>query len=168
MGVRFSAAVTAVVLLAAASGCSALRGGDCCDEGCRDGRSFAGMKYDACCEHCGGGCGKSGCCDDQCAGSCDDCNDACCDAACDACGAGDCGRCAGDGCGCSCQKKGGWFSRVCRKCGIGCAGCGEFYWCEWENDPPACCEPCNCHGDYIGPGDPGYYRAPYAVPDLAP
>jgi hypothetical protein len=34
-----------------------------------------------------------------------------------------------------------------------CAGCnGETYWSEWHNDPPRCQDPCNCHGDWIGPG----------------
>jgi hypothetical protein len=34
-----------------------------------------------------------------------------------------------------------------------CAGCsGETYWNEWHNDPPRCQDPCNCHGDWIGPG----------------
>jgi hypothetical protein len=37
-----------------------------------------------------------------------------------------------------------------------CAGCsGETYWSEWHNDPPRCQDPCNCHGDWIGPGNGG-------------
>ena len=31
-----------------------------------------------------------------------------------------------------------------------CDSCGEKYCSEWSNDPPACCEPCNNCGDYIG------------------
>ncbi len=29
-------------------------------------------------------------------------------------------------------------------------GCGEFYWSEWFNDPPACCDPCSRCGRFIG------------------
>jgi hypothetical protein len=29
-------------------------------------------------------------------------------------------------------------------------GCGEKYWTEWAADPPACCEPCNNCGEYVG------------------
>ena len=167
-------ATLAMALLASSVGCQSIRKGDCCDDSCDRGRKFAFMKYEACCEHCGGGfgCGGSGrndacgsgCCEDAC---CDDCSDTCCDGSCDACAGGDCGRCIGDGCGCQCRHKTGWFRRACKKCGLGCAGCGEFYWSEWHNEPPACCEPCDCHGNYTGPGQAGYYRAPYRVPDLA-
>jgi hypothetical protein len=48
------------------------------------------------------------------------------------------------------------MSRLC-----GCTGCGELYWNDWHNFPPARCEPCDCLGNYVGPGSPGYYRAPY-------
>ncbi len=30
--------------------------------------------------------------------------------------------------------------------------CGQFYWSEWFNDPPACCEPCNECGSYKARG----------------
>jgi hypothetical protein len=37
-------------------------------------------------------------------------------------------------------------------CG-GCSGCdSELYWSEWYNDPPRCCDPCDCHGNWTGPG----------------
>jgi hypothetical protein len=37
-------------------------------------------------------------------------------------------------------------------CGGGGCGCsGELYWCEWHNDPPRCCDPCNRCGQWIGP-----------------
>jgi hypothetical protein len=50
---------------------------------------------------------------------------------------------------CSCL--GHALSVVC--CCNPCAGCnGETYWSEWHNDPPRCQDPCNCHGDWIGPG----------------
>jgi hypothetical protein len=43
----------------------------------------------------------------------------------------------------------------------GCTGCdGELYWSEWHNDPPRCCDPCDCHGNWVGGGHGGY-RAPY-------
>ena len=32
----------------------------------------------------------------------------------------------------------------------GCSQCGEYYWSEWFNDPPDCCDPCNNCGDYVG------------------
>jgi hypothetical protein len=35
------------------------------------------------------------------------------------------------------------------------------YWSEWHNDPPRCCDPCDCYGNWTGPGN-GPYRAPYA------
>lgn len=31
------------------------------------------------------------------------------------------------------------------------AGCGDVYWGEWTYDPPDDCDPCNNHGDWIGP-----------------
>lgn len=40
----------------------------------------------------------------------------------------------------------------CCKARSGCRGCGELYWNEWFNDPPSGCEPCNCHGQYVGRG----------------
>jgi hypothetical protein len=44
---------------------------------------------------------------------------------------------------------------------FGCTGCSsELYWCEWHNDPPRCCDPCDQCGNWIGAG----YRAPYAHP----
>jgi hypothetical protein len=45
-----------------------------------------------------------------------------------------------------------------------CSGCGcdeEVYWSEWHNDPPRCNDPCDCHGNWIGPSA-GSYRAPYS------
>jgi hypothetical protein len=45
-----------------------------------------------------------------------------------------------------------------------CSGCGcdeEVYWSEWHNDPPRCCDPCDCYGNWTGPSA-GSYRAPYA------
>ena len=31
------------------------------------------------------------------------------------------------------------------------AGCGDVYWGEWSYDPPDECDPCNNHGDWVGP-----------------
>jgi len=31
------------------------------------------------------------------------------------------------------------------------AGCGRMYWGEWSYDPPDACDPCNNHGDFVGP-----------------
>jgi hypothetical protein len=37
-----------------------------------------------------------------------------------------------------------------------------LYWSEWHNDPPQCCDPCDCYGNWVGPG--AGYRAPYHHP----
>jgi hypothetical protein len=63
------------------------------------------------------------------------------------------------------------FARVCYEIvdvisGCCYAGCGcneEVYWNEWHNDPPRCCDPCDCYGNWTGPGS-GPYHAPYAHP----
>ena len=31
------------------------------------------------------------------------------------------------------------------------SGCGDIYWGEWSHDPPDSCDPCNNHGDFVGP-----------------
>jgi hypothetical protein len=54
-------------------------------------------------------------------------------------------------------------------CG-GCSGCSdEAYWCEWHNDPPRCCDPCDRCGNWVGPSGCGCecgggYSAPYDHP----
>ncbi len=90
----------------------------------------------------------------------------CCEASCGC--EPSCGYSCGDscepscGCGSGCGHKpkasccGGLFSacgRMCSAlCGGGSCGCsGEVYWCEWHNDPPRCCDPCNRCGQWIGP-----------------
>lgn len=48
------------------------------------------------------------------------------------------------------------------RCGGGCAngqGCGEIYRGDYASDPPACCDPCDGYGNWIGPGSG--YRARY-------
>jgi hypothetical protein len=49
----------------------------------------------------------------------------------------------------------------CCCCNSGCGCSEEVYWSEWHNDPPRCCDPCDCYGNWTGPGN-GPYRAPYA------
>jgi len=42
----------------------------------------------------------------------------------------------------------------CPGCGPGepCSGCGERYWGDWYGDPPECCDPCDCYGNFTGGG----------------
>jgi hypothetical protein len=120
------------------TGCSQMR--PRCGDGCRCGSPYAGMTYDVCCETCGPNCGPS-------CGSC---------AAC-----GQEAGCGSPGDGCNSCKKG---NRVCPILGaFQCNGCGELYWSEWFNDPPRCCDPCDCYGNYLGCNNPGHYRAPYLM-----
>jgi hypothetical protein len=154
--IRWAACVAASLL--ATGCCGSLRcGGPACGDGCGKGCSYAGMKYETCCETCGGGfcsscskCGSGGCscgehvtCGEGCGA---DCN-------------GSCAKCACKGCGtCGCGKQTPcWLLN----CFATCAGCGERHWNEWYNDPPRCAEPCDCYGNWVGPGHGGYYRAPY-------
>lgn len=94
------------------------------------------------------------------------------------CGVGGCGSTCGLGGGCSncpvaetlvfgVQSIGAEFRRLlsplglCCPCGSGCGGCdGEKYWSEWHNDPPACCDPCDQCGNWVGPSATSM-RAPY-------
>lgn len=92
------------------------------------------------------------------------------------CGVGGCGATCGVGCG-NCpvaetlafgvRSIGSEFRRLlsplgmCCPCGSGCGGCdGEAYWSEWHNDPPACCDPCDQCGNWVGPSATSM-RAPY-------
>jgi hypothetical protein len=157
----------ALCALLISSGCCASLS---CGDGCGGRSPYAGMKYERCCETCGAsGCwgGPGGCgCGDAC--SCGD------KVACgDGCGSrhGSCG-CGQSGCAGCCTVPGGPCVRLLRRIGskLDCAGCGECYWNEWYNDPPSCAEPCDCCGNYIGPGHactccsakPYYARTPYA------
>ena len=58
---------------------------------------------------------------------------------CDSCGGCGSGHCCGFG-----------LIRLLKKVLTPCYGCGELYWNEFYNDPPANCEPCNNHGNWIG------------------
>jgi hypothetical protein len=125
--------------------------------GCRRGGGNRGGGCDQCggggCDACGGGyddacCNTGhdeGCCNDAC---CDDacCDDGCCDDGCGSCG----GACWGDDC---------HRGRCKPWCLLG--GCGEFYWNEWFNDPPDCCDPCDCCGNNIN----GMFTRRHAGPE---
>lgn len=60
--------------------------------------------------------------------------------------------------GCTCMHQGmyagpGMDACGCGTCGpaMGCdSGCGEVYWGEWTSDPPACSDPCDNCGNYVG------------------
>lgn len=156
-----------------ACGCAAECGSSC---GGRCGCSYAGQRYQGCCDQtckdfclrpcvgpdccgCEPRCGcEPGCacepacgCEPGCA-----CEPGCgCEPSC-GCATGYCdtGCCGGPVCGERCGE--GLVravGRLCRNvCGPGCTGCdGELYWSEWHNDPPRCCDPCNHCGEWIGP-----------------
>lgn len=83
-----------------------------------------------------------------------------CGAVCDAPCAPDCGPpCPPDRCG-PCGPHFGPLSwlfaqfrwRGCR----GHSGCGETYWGGYCSDPPDCCDPCDCYGNWTGGGCGGY------------
>jgi hypothetical protein len=159
------------------SGCggSACSGPSCasepacgCGEGCGvNGRQFAGDTWKCCRE-----CGPPIC---TCTGPSHTCGSGC--GCADNCEPG-CGCEPAPGCGTSraccgannCHFGGLFFASWCgrvvgcvdRFCG--CTGCdGELYWHEWHNDPPRCCDPCDCHGNWVG-SPHGGYRAPYEHP----
>jgi hypothetical protein len=72
------------------------------------------------------------------------------EACCETCGPPDgypCGACLECGDKCACGRSLRWLGAL-----TDCAGCGERYWSEWYNDPPRCAEPCDCCGNWIGPG----------------
>jgi hypothetical protein len=136
MSSRLVAVAALATICLASLGCRSMGCGDDCGRSCGRGSSYAFAKYDCACDKtCGGCCGACG--GEKC-----NCSTPCgCDSARGSCG----GACSG-----------GLMSRLC-----GCTGCGELYWSDWHNFPPARCEPCDCLGNYVGPGSPGYYRAPY-------
>ncbi len=90
------------------------------------------------------------------------------------CGVGGCGDACGVACGCGncpvgetlifgARAIGSEFRRLlaplglCCPCGSGCGGCGELYWNEWHSDPPACCDPCDQCGNWVGPSSAGVH-----------
>ncbi|QDT68092.1 hypothetical protein MalM25_10040 [Planctomycetes bacterium MalM25] len=90
-----------------------------------------------------------------------------------ACGVGGCGStCCGGPCGGRCrvgQHLAFGVKSICSEfrcllaplglCNTGCGGCGELYWNEWHSDPPACCDPCDDCGNWVGPS--ASMQAPY-------
>jgi hypothetical protein len=148
-------------------------GGECC---C-DGRQFAGQTYDCCCESyapwcpctgpeccntCCEPCGCGSCCEPCCSEPCCGCEPSCgCDSCCDPCCGPRSEPCCAKHCGFGrlCWEAVDALSNCCCTGGCGCSE--EVYWSEWHNDPPRCCDPCDCYGNWTGPGN-GPYRAPYA------
>jgi hypothetical protein len=149
---------------------------------CASGRKFAGQTWNDCCQsgprlcsctdahgncNVGGLLGPVGACGNDCG-----CGDACghevgcgCEAGCGA--EVGCGCQAASGGGCCGGGGGDWFGcgvlAAVGNCLCGCSGCdSEFYWSEWHNDPPRCCDPCDHYGNWTGPG--AGYRAPYDHP----
>lgn len=95
-------------------------------------------------------------------------------------GPGACGTCgAQDGCGCKHGKHcgpiwrvllmSGWLGPCYGNCRY---GCGEMYLGSYPSDPPNVCQPCDCYGNWVGPG--GYWggqtvlQAPYGTPGPQP
>jgi hypothetical protein len=136
-----------------------------CGTGCyANGRQYAGQKFHCGCRSyvpicpctgpCDGGCcqgGRGNCCEPAC--GCE--QGGCCEPTC---GTG-CGSCCEPCCSHKCCLKHCGFCSGCGYvvsalcCCAPCAGCsGETYWNEWHNDPPRCQDPCNCNGEWIGPG----------------
>ena len=135
-------------ILLSSSGCCGFLGSGCCGRGCG---------YE-CCSRCEGDYGPT--CgpvrrpcreriySDDCGG-------------CSTCGprssCGECGECGDGCCGCCCQRNFcfhplRWIGNLfC--CGTWCGpSCGHTYWGEAISDPPACNEPCNRNGHWIGHG----------------
>ncbi|NQU25996.1 MAG: hypothetical protein HQ567_32310 [Candidatus Nealsonbacteria bacterium] len=94
-----------------------------------------------CPSDCGSGCGSE--CESQCESQCEsECGSEC----------GPCGQCGRACCG-PLSTIAALFA-VPTWCGN---GCGEIYWGDFHGDPPDCCDPCDCHGDYtsVNPGPCG-------------
>ena len=125
MSIQTRVAAGLAMLCLVAAGCRSAMN---CTDGCArpQGSPLAGMRYDCSCEQ---GCSDGAQDAAGCGSPCDTANCA------DACGK-DCG---------GCQRP--LLDRLC-----GSTGCGELYWCEWYNSPPQICQPCDCHGNYVGPG----------------
>lgn len=154
MATRRKLSAVLMLLCLAAAGCRGMGCGSCCNScggfgtaGFCTKSPHAGKKWQCGCQDgCGDGCGSNCGCGAGC-----DCSTVC------ACG---------EACGCSAARCNGHDDRGCSRCGwldrlCGCTGCGDCYFSEWWCDPPACQDPCDCYGNYTGPGSVGYYRAPY-------
>ena len=126
MSVKTRIAASLAMLCLAVSGCrSAI---NCADDCARPhGSPLAGARYDCSCEQ-----GRP-----RCAGGPVECGSPS--------ETSGCAEACGSGCNGGCRP--GLVDRLC-----GCTGCDELYWCEWYNSPPQLCQPCDCHGNYTGPG----------------
>jgi hypothetical protein len=150
----------------------------CCGEGCCGGQQFAGQTYDCECESHVPWCPCTGpeCCHTCCEPSCEcgACCESCCTEPCCGCDSCcECGECCEPCCPPhqECCAKHFGFGQLCWEvvdtvscccgCGGGCGCSSEVYWSEWHNDPPRCCDPCDCYGNWTGPSA-NSYRAPYA------
>jgi len=122
--------------------------------------------------HCVDGCGLVGggmaCgCGPTCGPTCGPVGEPCAPAACEPCGAMPCDTCGpvgacepacGMDCGCGGCGHGagllGLFGGIYRALHPPgwCGGCGEIYWSEFHSDPPDCCDPCDCYGNFTGGG----------------
>ncbi|QDV67806.1 hypothetical protein Poly24_15100 [Rosistilla carotiformis] len=112
-------------------GCGEIAGCDSCGSGgCEPTCGFNGGYEPAC--GFDGGCGDPGC----------------------GCGGPVCDPCCINPCAVVC----GLFRSI-GSCIFGCggcnSGCGTLYVDEWASCPPACCDPCNSCGDYVGGGGCG-------------
>ena len=125
MSIQTRVAASLAMLCLAVCGCRSAMN---CADGCArpQGSPLAGMRYDCSCEQ------------------------GCSDCAQDAAGCGS--PCDAPNCADACGKGGGGCRRPLLDRLCGCTGCGELYWCEWYNSPPQLCQPCDCHGNYVGPG----------------
>jgi hypothetical protein len=128
--------------------------GACCASACR-GVPCAGPGPGARCgpacggECCEGGCPPPGCC--RVGPVCEpDCG--CCD-----------GDCTGPGVYHCCSPI-RWFFGLFHPINYPNCGCGERYWGEWINDPPACHDPCDCHGNFVPHGPPPAAGVPTPAP----
>jgi hypothetical protein len=152
-------------LLTVGNGCCLLTGlcgpcapygacGPVCDPCCDPCGPACGPVCDPCCDPCGPACGPAcdPCCD-PCGPACGPVGDPCCDPCGAPCGDPGCATCVGPGKPCGplalliglfhCVKYGGG----------GCDyGCGEMYCGDWCSEPPDYCDPCDCHGNWVGGG----------------
>lgn len=111
-----------------------------CSDRCTGGSPLAGMRYDCSCENQAKPCTS-------------------CAPACDA------------GCGPSCDPRanaGSGGRCFASNPGPACNGCGDLYWNEWFNHPPQLCQPCDCQGNYTGPGADSIYVTSYRRRDFDP
>ena len=110
-----------------------------CGGRCTGGSPLAGMRYDCSCETEAKPCMS---CRRGCGASCDPRANA----------GGSCGPCQA-----SCVNR---LS--------GCTGCGDLYWNEWFNDPPALHQPCDCNENFTGPGAQSIYVTSYRRREFDP